>query len=360
MELRAVLVTALAGPLGGFGRAAAAGLQIWARRAASLPHGDGRVRLEVLDAGDDLAAAIREAERLRPHLLFGPYGSGPTLAAVRASDRLVWNQGGASSRLTWPAFPNVVNVPAPATAYLGGALAAIRATDAGADTASLLRGSTGFARDVAGGGGRAAGELGFRVHAAVFESGQAAPAARDLPDADVVLVVGGFEDELAAARTLLQRPWPAAAFVSAGVQEILEPLGAGREGLLGPAQWLATAAPEPDEGPDADWFVAAYRAATGAEPPYPAAQAFAAGLVAARCLRDAGEAEDRALLAAASRLRCTTCYGSFRLDPDTGSQVDKDVLTVQWQQGVRRVVWPPELAQASLRYPRTAPPSPRR
>jgi len=26
-------------------------------------------------------------------------------------------------------------------------------------------------------------------------------------------------------------------------------------------------------------------------------------------------------------------------------------LTVQWQDGMRRVIWPPEQAQASLRYP---------
>ena len=76
-------------------------------------------------------------------------------------------------------------------------------------------------------------------------------------------------------------------------------------------------------------------------------QAFAAGVICARCLRD-GRTEDEAQLAAARRLECTTLYGSFRLDPETGLQAGHEVLIVQWQDGARRVVWPPERAERSL------------
>ena len=172
-----------------------------------------------------------------------------------------------------------------------------------------------------------------------------------MPIADVLLVAGSFADELAAARILLTHPWRAAAFVGAGVDEVLAPLGNLREGLLGPAQWVATAAIQPDEGPDSDWFVANYRQVAGVDPPYPAAQAFAAGLLYARCLRDSGMSWDAAQLAAARQLVCTTLYGGFRLDPVSGLQVGHRVLTVQWQNGARRVVWPPEQAERSLLYP---------
>jgi branched-chain amino acid transport system substrate-binding protein len=101
------------------------------------------------------------------------------------------------------------------------------------------------------------------------------------------------------------------------------------------------------------------------EPPYPAAQAFAAGVIAGRCLRDArldascpAGHHDAALLAAARALDCTTLFGRFRLDPATGRQVGHQMLTVQWQDGVRRVVWPPERAQAPLRHPLTRRPVP--
>ena len=149
--------------------------------------------------------------------------------------------------------------------------------------------------------------------------------------------------------------WPAAAFVGAGVEEVLAPLGRGREGLLGPAQWLAAAAPEPDEGPDAGWFVERYRRRLGSDPPYPAVQAFAAGVLCARCLREAGGSDDAAQLAAARELQCTTLYGDFRLDPERGLQTGHEVLTVQWQDGVRRVVWPRRQAERRLIHPLKAP-----
>ena len=148
------------------------------------------------------------------------------------------------------------------------------------------------------------------------------------------------------------RPWRALGFVAAGVDEVLRSMGEAREGLIGPAQWIAEAAPTPDEGPDAPWFAARYRAVAATEPPYPAAQALAAGLVAARCLREAGSADDEALLAAATRLRCRTLYGDFRIDPTTGLQVGHRVLTVQWQSGARRVIWPPPVAERALVHPR--------
>jgi hypothetical protein len=42
-------------------------------------------------------------------------------------------------------------------------------------------------------------------------------------------------------------------------------------------------------------------------------------------------------------------YGAFGLDPYTGRQVAHRVLVVQWQDGARRVVWPPEQAERPLR-----------
>jgi branched-chain amino acid transport system substrate-binding protein len=165
----------------------------------------------------------------------------------------------------------------------------------------------------------------------------------------VLLVAGAFGDELEAARLLLGRRWRAAACVGAGVEEVLAPLGALREGLLGPCQWLATAAPTPEEGPDAAWFVRAFREATGGEPPYPAAAAFAAGVLCARTLREAGTSADAAMLASARRLELRTLFGTFRLDPRSGLQVGHQVLVVQWQRGSRRVVWPPERAESALR-----------
>src|ERR671934_67866 len=66
-------------------------------------------------------------------------------------------------------------------------------------------------------------ELGLELRATPYAPGQVAPAADALPPADALLVVGGFDDELAAAHRLLGRGWRAAAFVGAGGGEGLAP-----------------------------------------------------------------------------------------------------------------------------------------
>lgn len=347
-KLRAALVTPLSGPLALFGRAAATGLTLWARYAANLPPPWTGVELDVRDTISDPGAAMRAVTDTCPDVLFGPYGSSPMLAVMRATDRVVWNHGGATSQLSWPAFPQVINVLSPASTYFDGVLQAMRATDPYAATVSVLYASSGFGRDVTTGVTSAATRLNFEVRTVPFEPGHAAETASTLPTADVLLVAGSFADELEAAPVLLTRSWRAAAFVGAGVEEVLAPLGELREGLLGPAQWIATTALKPDEGPDSAWFVAKYRHIAGVDPPYPAAQAFAAGLLCARCLRESGMSEDAAQLATARQLACTTLYGRFRVDPVSGLQVGHQVLIVQWQNGARRVVWPPEQAERSV------------
>src|SRR6266511_2943358 len=101
---------------------------------------------------------------------------GPAVAAAAATDRLVWNHGGATSQLARPRFPRVVNVPSPASTYFRGSLQAVRAADPDARTVALLHGETGFARDVAGGARAAAAALAFEVRAVGFPPGQAADA----------------------------------------------------------------------------------------------------------------------------------------------------------------------------------------
>ncbi len=337
--LRAVLVTPLSGPLGGYGRAGADALALWLswHNDRFLP----RIEMTVFDAHPDPVAALSRASQVAPDLLFGPYGSGPTVAVARATSRLVWNHGGARV----PEAANLVTVLAPADTYFHGAIQAVRNADAGIRTVCVLSSKTGFSDAVASGATREATRLGLRAIAGRLPDGACS--------ADMLLVCGPFADEVGAARRLLPGSWRAAGFVGAGVEEVLAELGHGREGLLGPAQWLAEAAPRADDGPPAAEFVAAYRRRTGADPPYPAAQAFAAGIIAARCLREAGTADDDALMAAACELDVTTMFARFRLDPQTRRQVGHQVLTVQWQDGVRRVIWPPEKAQAPLRYPLT-------
>jgi len=346
--LHAALVTPLTGPLGLFGKTCATALTLWEKKAASLPANVTTIELDVQDTGENLHAALQTALDKGPDVLFGPYGSGPMLTTARSCRQLIWNHSGASSRLVGPSFPQVINVLSPASTYFASVLQAIHASDPTAKTVSLFHSTTGFGRDVATGAKAQAAQFQMTMHVIPFEPSQALEIVDTVPDGDILLVAGNFADECAVAPLLVSRPWRYTAFVGAGVEEVLAPIGALREGLIGPAQWVAHASIKPDEGPDAAWFVTHYRKEAGGDPPYAAAQAFAAGILYARCLRETGETADEYIQAAAQKLVCQTLFGAFQLDPLTGLQTGHQVIIVQWQQGQRHVVWPPEQAEHPL------------
>ena len=347
--IRAASVTPLSGPLAIYGRAAADALRLWAAEFAEPL----RVALRLFDSHPDPVAAVRRAEAFGADVLFGPYGRGPTLEVARATARLVWNGGGASDRLALPRFPNVVNIPAPAASYLVGGLEAIRRRACPrARSVVMLHTGRGFSGEVARGAASAAADLGLPWVGIRFRPGRAVEVLSRAPGGDVLAMAGTFEDELEVVRCIERRRWKAVLSVAAGVDEVLESAAERRDGLIGPAQWTPGSAPFPLVGPDAVRFVEAYRRWTGQTPPYPAAQALAAALIWSECVRNVGRAEDPALLAQARRLATRTLFGEFRLDPVTGIQVGHRVLTVQWQEGRRRVVWPPDRSEADLRVPR--------
>lgn len=346
--IRAASVTPLSGPLAIYGRAAGEALRLWTAEFTEAL----RVDLRLFDSHPDPVEAVRRAEASGADVLFGPYGRGPTLAVARAASRLVWNGGGASDRLALPRFPNVVNIPAPAASYLVGGLEAIRQACPGARSLVMLHTGRGFSGEVARGAVSAATDLGLSCAGIRFEPGEAVEALSRAPAGDILAMAGTFEDELEMVRCVERRRWKAVLSVAAGVDEVLAPVAERREGLIGPAQWTPSSAPSPLVGPAAGRFVEAYRRWTGQAPPYPAAQALAAALIWSECFRNAGGAEDRALLAEARRLATRTLFGEFRLDPLTGVQVGHRVITVQWQEGRRRVVWPPDRSEADLRVPR--------
>lgn len=323
--MRVALATPITGPLGLYGRAGADAVTLWAQ--------DTGASLAVHDAHPDPLAALARADDA--DVVLGPYGSGPMRRIAKATHRLVWNHGAAQAH-----GPRVVPVLAPATSYLHGAVDAACAADPAIASAAVCHGDSGFARAVADGAVAAARARGLAVRRGDIGD--------DSPPADLLLVAGSFDTELDAARRLLPGAWRGAAFVGAGVDEVLAGLGDRREGLLGPAQWTATTAPVPDLGRPAVEFVEAYQRRTGEPPPYPAAQAYGAAVVAAHC-REASTGDDDAMLEAALDADVTTLFGRFRLDRDSGEQVGHEVLTVQWQHGRRRVVHPAARAETTVR-----------
>lgn len=164
-QRRAVLVTPLSGPLARFGRAGASGLRLWATRSPGLLAPWSAVDLQVIDAHPSARVAMRTATSQHPHLLFGPYGSGSAIAALESMQRVVWNHGGATSRLQRPLFAHALNIPTPAVRYFDVVLRAITASDPAIERVALLHSTTGFGQEVAGGAIVTSRELGLELAA---------------------------------------------------------------------------------------------------------------------------------------------------------------------------------------------------
>jgi ABC-type branched-subunit amino acid transport system substrate-binding protein len=334
------------------GEQARDGLQLWveyARDAGQRPV----PRLIVLDDESRASVAQAHARRLlaehQVDVLVGPYSSGLVRAVAPIADaagKVLWNHGGTSDAILQAGARRVVSVASPASDYLRSLPAWGRRHVPVVNRVTVLHAASGtFAREVARGaaeGARAAGCVDVRV--VPFESplldASALCRKAAMWDPDLVVSVGTFEDDLAAAReraTLPERT--VLALVAAGLAAFGDELGALAEGIIGPSQWEPATGDTPLLGPDSDSFIGAFEEAFHRPPEYPAAQAFAIGLILMECRRRCGGSLDEAaLLGAARALETTTFYGGFRLDPRTGGQVGHGIRLVRWQEGRKRVV----------------------
>lgn len=377
--IKAGISVSLTGQFQTQGRQALAGLQAWAdyvNQAGGITV-DGRKYPVDLVHYDDASLAEKASVATRTliledkvGLLFGPYSSGLARAAAEAAERdgqVLWNQGGAAEAVHRPGR-RVVGILSGAGEYLSALPGMVSTADPTASTYGIARCSTGaFPRQVSDGLERQALARGFTkaIHLefppeqSVFDD-----LARQLCNArpDLLLVVGRIRHDIALARALVscwangERP-KVSAVVAAPIKRFQEETGSGAEGFVGPSQWEPASAVARSNispgyfGPSPGQALSSLeRAAAVARVPvdYPMAQACAAGLVAQKCLEDAGSLEPELLWQAAGRLDFHTFFGRFRIDPSTGLQVGRSVFLVQWQQGRKVVIWPPEQAQGGL------------
>jgi branched-chain amino acid transport system substrate-binding protein len=313
-------------------------------RLGGVSLGDRRVVPEVAIVDDESTrAGTRQAlEKIaRAHLLFGPYGSDLVREAARwvgQKGRVLWNHGGSADDVQ--RLPGVISVASPASNYFPPILEAL-AQSLPQARVLLAVGRGSFPEEVAKGARDAANRLGMDVvtvaHGEVSGS----------PDSDVLLAAGTFAEDVALIGHLRKRP-AAVGAVAAGIGSFYVVLGGVADGVLGPSQWEESARFAVDLGPRPMDVLRGLRAELVARRQaglglghveYLTSQAYATGLIAMQCVEVAGGTDDEALSATARRLRCTTFFGRFGLGED-GRQSDHDMLVVQWQEGLKRVVWP--------------------
>jgi hypothetical protein len=199
-----------------------------------------------------------------------------------------------------------------------------------------MQADPGCGREAAEGAAMTARRLGLLRRSVSFRPGRARDVLAQVSAGDVLLAAGSFDDDVAIAQDDEHR-WRAVGLVAAGVDELRHAIGDLVERLYGPCQWF-DGTDHPADGPNSEWFSKCYRDANGTAPPYPAAAAFAAGVVWQRCVKEAGTVESLPILAASQRLDTTTLFGRFRVDSVTGVQTGHQIRVVQWRDGQRVLV----------------------
>ena len=389
--ITAGLSASLTGQFSVQGRQARAGLLAWAHdvnQAGGLPVAGKNYYLEAVCYDDASLAegAVESTRRLvaedRVDLLFGPYSSGLARAAATEAARhgqLLWNHGGAAEEIHQPGG-RVVGILSGASQYLASLPALLLEASPAADSFAILRCSVGaFSRQVSIGLEKTALEHGLTcVLDRQFPPGQSdfsglaeeALAARP----DLLLAVGRIRHDIALARCLVSmakdRSMPrVVAVVAAPIARFRQALGDNVEGFVGPSQWEPVSTPSQVTGTDpaASYFgptpaqvMASLQRASqvngGLPVDYPMAQAYAAGLVAQRSLAAAGalnhgsvpNVDPDLLWKVAGQQDFHTFFGRFRINPETGQQVGRTPFLVQWQQGKKVVIWPPEQSEGKL------------
>jgi len=345
------------------GQEALNGLQLWvdyANSSSLLP-----LRLIVYDDGSRAERARENVLRLltrdRVNLLLGPYSSVLTIAVApiaEAHGKILWNHGGASDAISSQGWRHLLSLVSPASDYFRALPHLVRQRNPDVRRIVILHAKAGsFAADVALGALEGAKAAGFdRIRLIPFDSSISNPGSvlREAlaGEPDLLVGVGSFQDDVEVVKQRMGLSGvEALAVVAAGLGAFHREIGEFAEEVIGPSQWEPDVKWDNIAGPDSAWFLSEYRVRFHQVPDYPAAQAFAAGIVFTECLHRAGSLDDERLLAASRELELTSLFGRFKLDPETGRQIGHQTLLIQWQDGRKKVIWPEKFAQATLRYP---------
>ena len=102
--------------------------------------------------------------------------------------------------------------------------------------------------------------------------------------------------------------------------------------------------------PALEFIVAHQREYPGADLSYHTAAGYAGCQVLMEAVKRAGSLDRDKVRDAILKLDFNTVFGAFKVDPD-GLQIAHKMVTIQWQDAKRVIVWPEELAPGKPRFP---------
>jgi branched-chain amino acid transport system substrate-binding protein len=166
-------------------------------------------------------------------------------------------------------------------------------------------------------------------------------------NADVLgMVASSLGDQIVVGRQLQEQEVNVKMFgIGQAVAEFHEALGKTAEFVYGLSAW------EPSlPNPGIKEFVAAYQQEFHKAPSYHAAGAYGSCQLFMEAARRAGSLDSEKLRDQLLQLKTRTIFSDYAVD-ERGYQLANRGLFIQWQDGVKVVVWPDDLATAKPRFP---------
>jgi branched-chain amino acid transport system substrate-binding protein len=355
VPLRVGMTAALSGRYQPQGQQALLGVQAWVEdtnRAGGISLQERRRPLELMvydDASDATRCGVYTARLLtadRIDVLLGPYSSGLTLRAAEVAaqyQHVLWNHGGALE----PTSAWTIGLLTPAPYYFYGVIDCVRHTAPVCERVAIVYSTAGaFPHAVATGAAQYSQAQGWQVTMYPYapRTSDFRPILTQLAQIQphLVLGVGRIEDDVRLAQQYVHSAvrTTAVALIATPLTLFRDALGRDAAQFLGPSQWEPGLVSAPDYGPTPQEVLRRLGRCSPTGVDYPMAQAYAAGLVAQRCLEAASNLDQTVIRRTARQLDFTTFYGRYRLDPMTGRQVGHVMPVVQWQGRHKVVRWP--------------------
>ncbi len=319
----------------------------------------------------DLVQQLYEKLITQDHVdfLISPYSSGLSMAAVPIAEKYgvpIVVVGAASDKIFTQLKPKCAfQIYTPASKYLKSSLDLIKKYLGEGAKVYILYEDSAFASVVAQAAKEYAQKIGLEVVG--FEKYP-----RDVKDftaalekvraSGAVALVGGghYRDGVLLAKQIRELGLDdqlrfVSLLVAVDVPAFYQDLGDAANGFAGPSQWEPQVKYTPElakklgvewVGPTIEEFVRMYKEAYGETPGYHAAGGFAAGLFLQAAIEKAGSIDRQAVCNAAKHLDIMTFFGRLKVDPETGLQVAHEMVVVQWQKGVKQIIWPESVATA--------------
>ena len=331
-----------------------------------------KLELLVEDDHSDAAAAIRIYERLitqdKVDLVFSPYGTPITDPVADVTEKYkmpLVSPIAAASSMYKKGRKFIFMLPSPGEVYLEGLIDL--AARHGLKTIALINEDTLFPKTAVKGARDLARRKGLQlVFAEAYPKGttdfSAILTRVRAANPDVLGAATFFEDAVAISRQMKEldvSPRMYGVTVGGALPRFYELLGRTAEFVYGASPWepeLVTLRaggliPVARQYPGAKDFVESHtKQYPGADLSYHTAAGYGSCQILVDAIRRAGSLDAGKIRNAILKMDLNTVYGGFKVDED-GFQIAHKIVTIQWQDGKKVVVWPEELAPGKPRFP---------